>query len=75
MNEEVLIVKVGTDERPAGPDDLESMQLALRAAFNNNTSTIVTHHAVDFVRVQRSDLKNVISINDNYPEVIKTIKS
>jgi very-short-patch-repair endonuclease len=43
----VRLVKVGSAERPAGPEDIMDMLEHLRAVANDPNLTIVTHHAVD----------------------------
>jgi len=53
MSKKILIVKVGSDERTAGPEDLKAMKKALKR-FQRKSSALkgydvfVTHHAVDF---------------------------
>jgi very-short-patch-repair endonuclease len=43
----IKIVKVGSDERPAGPADIAAVQAQLAATANDPNLTIVTHHAFD----------------------------
>ena len=43
----VKIVKVGSDERPAGPADIADVQAQLQQTANDPNLTIVTHHAFD----------------------------
>lgn len=43
----IKVVKVGTDERPAGAADIASVQAQLQATANDPNVTIVTHHAFD----------------------------
>lgn len=43
----VKIVKVGSDERPAGPADIADVQAQLSQTANDPNLTIVTHHAFD----------------------------
>jgi len=47
----IKIVKVGSDERPAGPADIADVQSQLSQTANDPNLTIVTHHAfeLDFV--------------------------
>jgi len=40
----IKIVKVGSDERPAGPSDIAAVQQALAQSANDPNLTIVTHH-------------------------------
>jgi len=43
----IKIVKVGSDERPAGPADIASVQAQLAETANDPNMTIVTHHNFD----------------------------
>jgi len=43
----IKIVKVGSDERPAGPADIAAVQAQLASTANDPNLTIVTHHAFD----------------------------
>lgn len=44
----IKIVKVGSDERPAGPADIAAVQAQLADTANDPNLTIVTHHAFEF---------------------------
>jgi very-short-patch-repair endonuclease len=44
----IKIVKVGSDERPAGPADIAAVQAQLAETANDPNLTIVTHHAFDY---------------------------
>lgn len=41
------VIKVGSDERPAGPADIAAVQAQIAQASNDPNLTIVTHHAFD----------------------------
>lgn len=43
----IKVVKVGTDERPAGPADIASVQAQLAQTSNDPNLTIVTHNAFE----------------------------
>jgi very-short-patch-repair endonuclease/intein/homing endonuclease len=43
----IKVVKVGSDERPAGPADIAAVQEQLAQTANDPNLTIVTHHAFD----------------------------
>lgn len=43
----IKIVKVGSDERPAGPADIAAVQEQLAMTANDPNLTIVTHHAFE----------------------------
>lgn len=47
----IKVVKVGSDERPAGPADIAAVQAMLANTANDPNMTIVTHHAfeMDFI--------------------------
>lgn len=44
----VRLVKVGSDDRPAGPDDIADVQAQFTAVASDPNVTIVTHHNVDY---------------------------
>ena len=59
-----LVVRLGSDERPAGPDDITAMQtLMAKAEGAEGDSTIVTHHAVDFIYMPKKGLGNIFIAN------------
>lgn len=59
----MLVVKVGSDERPAGPADIKNIQKALKRLFKKGHNTLVTHHCLDFVAVKFSGKqKKLVSI-------------
>jgi len=43
----IKVVKVGSDERPAGPADIADVQAQLAQTANDPSLTIVTHHAFE----------------------------
>ena len=50
------VVKIGTDERPAGDEDIKAMKKKLKKLKKNipsfkHVSFLVTHHAVDIQSV------------------------
>ena len=45
----IRIVKVGSDERPAGPADISAVQSQLAQTANDPNLTIVTHHAFELI--------------------------
>ena len=58
-DKEILIVCVGTDERPAGPEDIQETQKALNQVALDPNLTYVTHHAVAFKTIKKSLLDNI----------------
>jgi len=59
-DDEILVVKVGSDERPAREEDitaiLDNLQQARSLRDNGEKVTVVTHHVIDFVKVKRQHL-------------------
>jgi len=43
----ILIVKVGSDERPAGPKDIKQVRKIIKKIIKG-WDVIVTHHAIEF---------------------------
>lgn len=62
MRERILLVKVGSEDRPATKDDLIDMENKLRNCIKNNDNIIVTHHAV---QVEYIDTENFIITKNN----------
>ena len=58
QEEYITIVKVGSDERPAGIEDIKAIQEQLAQTANDPNLTIVTHHAISFDCIPRSTLEN-----------------
>ena len=50
---QILVVKVGSEERPAGPADIEAIQKTLVDRADSDKNYIVTHHAVDFMLMDK----------------------
>jgi len=71
----IKIVKVGSDERPAGPADIAAVQSQLASTANDPNLTIVTHHAfeLDWVGACYSSDTEVLTENGwkNYSDVSK----
>lgn len=44
----IRIVKIGTDDRPAGANDIANVQNQLASVQNDPNLTLVTHHAFDY---------------------------
>lgn len=55
----VLICKVGSEERPAGEEDIKAIQLLLAQASVDGSLTFVTHHAIKFETIPKKALKNI----------------
>jgi very-short-patch-repair endonuclease len=79
----IKIVKVGSDERPAGPADIADVQAQLSQTANDPNLTIVTHHAfdLDFVGacydkdtevLTENGWKRYDDVSKNYDEKIAT---
>ena len=54
LKNKLLVVKVGSDERPAGKKDIKDMKKQIKKALRSNRP-LVTHHAVDFVVIDGID--------------------
>ena len=53
MKRKLLIIKIGSDERPSGADDIKAMKKKIKRFSKKGKSlkgydVIVTHHLVDF---------------------------
>jgi len=59
----IKIVKVGSDERPAGPADIAAVQAQLSQSANDPNLTIITHHAfeIDFIGACHDDQTEVLT--------------
>ena len=63
---DMLIVKVGTRDRPATVKDIKDVQQLLIKAREvqdclvQDQLTIVTHHAIEFITLNKQCLKNII---------------
>ncbi|MFA5312107.1 MAG: Hint domain-containing protein, partial [Methanomassiliicoccales archaeon] len=79
----IKIVKVGSDERPAGPADIAAVQQQLAMTANDPNLTIVTHHAfeLDWQGACHSEDTEVLTengwkkysdVSKNYDEKIAT---
>jgi len=58
--DDVLIVKVGSEERPASSEDVEEVRSAIDHVVHSRGKfkAIITHHCVDFVVLKKSALDN-----------------
>ena len=50
----VMVVKVGSEYRPASSADLVQVQMSLAQGQNDPNLTIVTHHAMEFELIPKS---------------------
>ena len=48
MSKKMLVVKVGSDNRPASEEDLKKVEDQIREAIKLPDSVLVTHHNIDF---------------------------
>ena len=58
--DDLLVVKVGTEKSPASYADIASIQVQLAHIKANPDLMLVTHHAIDFIVLKRALLKNAI---------------
>jgi hypothetical protein len=54
--DETLIIKVGTKDRPATEEDIKGVQLIFAQVKRDEKLTLITHHAIEFVVVKTKDL-------------------
>jgi hypothetical protein len=55
-DDKVLVIKLGSDERPAGPQDIQETQDRIEAQEGVDWGCIVTHHAVSFSEIDRKSI-------------------
>jgi very-short-patch-repair endonuclease len=67
----VRIVKVGNDERPAGPADIADVQAQIAQVTNDPNLTLVTHHAFDYDWVGASG--KILQLTNEYDLLNKEI--
>lgn len=60
MQDSILICKVGNEERPASYENILDVQQKLIECSNQKESTLVTHHAIEFLTIPRPLLKNIL---------------
>ena len=60
----VLVVKVGNEDRPAGPEDIKAIKNMLEQCTSEQPICLITHHAIEFVVVPRSLIRGskVVSV-------------
>ena len=62
--DELLIVKVGSEERPASDEDIEYIQKLLVKCRESNAGCLVTHHAVSFEVIKKSAISKIVAFPD-----------
>lgn len=62
---ELIIVKLGNDDRPASQEDIDAMAKTLKKAFKKGKNVVVTHHAVSFETLPIGNIKDVIVVADS----------
>lgn len=67
----VRVVKVGNDERPAGPTEISDVQQQLAQVANDPNLTLVTHHAFEYEWIGTTG--KVLQLNNEYEMVNKEI--
>ena len=66
LKDNCLIVKVGTDDRPATENDMKNMEESLSKLFSAMNldfipPVLVTHHAVSFESISRENCKDLVN--------------
>ena len=61
LKDNILIVKVGNEDRPAGPDDITQVRNELTKILKDfeGCRVLVIHHAIDFQLLSTKGLKNI----------------
>ncbi len=75
-DQEILIMCIGTDERPAGPLDIETAKNDMNKVAIEPNLTIVTHHAIAFKTIKKKFLENieVVGICQSHDYMKKQLK-
>ena len=60
----IKLIKVGSDERPAGPADIAAVQANIAATANDPNLAIVTHHAFDIDYIGASG--KILTLNNEF---------
>lgn len=63
----ILIIKVGNEDRPAGPEDIKELQNALNKVALDPNLTLVTHHAISFKTIKKSLFDNIEVVGVCHP--------
>jgi len=60
VSDSIVVVRVGTDERPAAQEDIDYIKKEFSNAIKEGESVIFTHHAIDFVVIPKLLIGNVV---------------
>jgi len=55
MSKPILVVKVGSDNRPATKEDLEDVEKQIKKALEDPDPILVTHHNIEFQYVYKPE--------------------
>jgi hypothetical protein len=73
---DMMVVKVGSDERPAGKKDVEDVKKLLKLCWDNPNLSAVMHHVVSVVSVPKVASDELLLVNvgsDERPASIEDI--
>jgi hypothetical protein len=59
---ELIIVKLGNEDRPASQEDIDAMAKTLRKALRKGKNVVVTHHAVSFEVLPIGNINDVMVV-------------
>lgn len=59
---ELIIVKLGNDDRPASQEDINAMAKTLKKALRKGKNVVVTHHAVSFEVLPIGNINDVMVV-------------
>jgi len=57
---QLMIVKVGTDDRPASAEDIETIRKSFEEMKKGENNTLITHHAINVVIIPVELIDNVV---------------
>lgn len=56
---ELIIVKLGNEDRPASQEDIDNLAKSLKKAIKKGKNIVITHHAIEFERVPLDNVNKV----------------
>lgn len=59
---ELIIVKLGNEDRPASQEDIDAMAKTLKKALKKGNNIVVTHHDVSFESLLIGNIKDVMVV-------------
>lgn len=56
---ELIIVKLGNEDRPASQEDIDTLAKSLKKAIKKGKNIVITHHAIEFERVPLDNVNKI----------------